>query len=66
MTAAPTRRSPLLPLAILAVLLAVGFTISDAGVQWFWTEVPWCAVLLAVVGMLLGVLHFTRRAHAHS
>ena len=66
MTAAPTRRSPLLPLAILAVLLAVGFTISDAGVQWFWTEVPWFAVLLAVVGMLLGVLHFTRRAHAHS
>jgi hydrogenase/urease accessory protein HupE len=60
MTATPTRRSPLLPLAILAVLLAVGFTISDAGVQWFWAEVPWFAVLLAVVGILLGVLHFTR------
>jgi F0F1-type ATP synthase assembly protein I len=56
----------LLPLAILSVLLAVGFTISDAGVQWFWTEVPWFAVLLAVLGVLLGVLHVTRRAHAHS
>jgi hydrogenase/urease accessory protein HupE len=66
MTATPTRRSPLLPLAILAVLLAVGFTISDAGVQWFWAEVPWFAVLLAMVGILLGVLHFTRRVPAKS
>ena len=63
MTAA-TRRSPLLPLAILAVLLAVGFTIMGDGVRWFWTDVPWLGVLLAVGGVLIGVLHFSRRAHS--
>lgn len=64
MTAPSTRRSPLLPLAILAVLLSVGFTIMGDEVRWFWTDVPWLGVLLAVGGVLVGVLHFSRRAHS--
>lgn len=62
--AAPPRRSPLLPLAILAVLLSVGFTVMADGVRWFWTDVPWAGVLLAVGGVLIGVWHFARRAHS--
>jgi hypothetical protein len=66
MTATPNRRSPLLPLAILAVLLSVGFTVTASGVQWFWTEVPWVAVVLVVAGVILGALHFNRRARANA
>jgi predicted tellurium resistance membrane protein TerC len=66
MTATPTRRSPLLPLAILAVLLSVGFTITANGVQWFWSEVPGAGLLLAVVGVVLGVWHVARQRSARA
>ena len=66
MTTSPTRRSPLLVFAILAVLLACGFTITGEGLRWFWVDIPWLGALLAVVGVLIGVLYFMRRARARS
>jgi len=59
-----TRRSPLLVGAILAAFLSVGFNVTDDGAQWFWAEVPWTGALLAGLGVVLGVLHFSRRTHA--
>ncbi|PXA70667.1 hypothetical protein [Cryobacterium arcticum] len=56
----------LLPLAILGVLLADGFTITTEGPRWFWVDSPGLGVLLAVAGVLLGVLHFWRRARSHA
>jgi len=66
MTTHATRRSPLLVVAILAVFLSVGFTLPAEGAQWFWVEVPWVGALLAVLGVLLGVLHVTRRARTQA
>jgi len=53
-----TRRSLLLVSAILALLLAIGFNASDRGIRWFWTDVPWMGVILALAAIVLGVLHF--------
>lgn len=55
----------LLPVAILAVLLAGGFTI-DNGVQWFWADRPWAGALLFLLGIALGASYIwtrTRRVH---
>lgn len=56
------RRSPLLPLAILAVLLAAGFTVENGAVSWYWEQAPWVAPVLVAAGLGLGTAHFLRRA----
>lgn len=54
-------RSPLLPLAILAILLACGFTIEDGVVNWYWEQTPWIAPILVATGVALGTMHFLLR-----
>lgn len=59
--ASTSRRSPLLPLAILAILLACGFTLDDGVVTWYWEQAPWVAPVLVAVGAGLGAAFFLRR-----
>lgn len=58
----PRNRALLLVAAILALLLAAGFTISDAGVQWFWTDAPWVGAVLVIVAVALAIGHFLLRS----
>lgn len=59
------RRSPLLPLAILAILLAGGFTVENGVVSWYWEQAPWVAPVLVAVGAGLGTAFFLRRPRRH-
>ncbi|WP_372697583.1 hypothetical protein [Arthrobacter sp. JSM 101049] len=59
--ASTARRSPLLPLAILSILLACGFTLDDGVVTWYWERAPWVAPALVAVGVGLGTAFFLRR-----
>lgn len=54
--------SPLLPLSILAILLACGFTVVDGNVSWYWGQSPWVAGLLVVAGLSLGGWHVAQRS----
>lgn len=58
----PRNRALLLVAAILALLLAVGFTVTDAGFRWFWTDVPWIGAVLVVLAAALAVGHFMLRS----
>lgn len=55
-------RSLLLPLSILAILLACGFTVVDGNVSWSWDPAPWVAGLLVVAGLPLGGWHVVQRS----
>lgn len=62
MTAVDRRRSLLLVGAILTVCLSFGFSFTDGGAVWFWTEVPWFGGVLVLLGAVLtGVYLVLRR-----
>ena len=49
--------------AVLALLPAAGFTTSDVGIQWFWTDGPWIAAALIVLASAFTVGRFILRSH---
>ena len=62
MNAVDRRRSLLLVGAILTVCLSFGFSFTDGGAVWFWTEVPWFGGVLVLLGAVLtGVYLVLRR-----
>ena len=61
-TPKPRNRSLLLVAAILALLLAVGFTVSNAGIRWFWMDAPWIGAILMALAIALGIGHFVLRS----
>ena len=57
-------RSMLLVAAILALLLAMGFNFSDAGISWFWTAVPLVGAGLLMLSVLLAASHVLLRSRS--
>jgi hypothetical protein len=53
--ASRARRNLFMSTTLMSFLLAAAFTVHD-GVHWFWSDRPWVAGLLLVLGVVLALL----------
>ncbi|MFC7458376.1 hypothetical protein ACFQS2_14405 [Brachybacterium sp. GCM10030267] len=54
----------LLVAAIISICLSFGFSVDRTGLRWFWTETPWVAPGLVLLGVVLGALYVLMRGRA--
>ena len=49
------RRNLFMSTTLISLLLAVAFKFDNDGIRWFWTDKPQVAVILAILGIVLGI-----------